>query len=85
MVNTDGPLAAKYRKPGSTEELPASELFMYAFKFKGTTNVGFNCAVKICKKGEGSFCKPVSVNFYGILLQNDISVNCKCFRINTMS
>ncbi|XP_063422858.1 EGF-like domain-containing protein 2 [Mytilus trossulus] len=58
MVNTDGPLAATYRKPGSTEELPASELFMYAFKFKGTTNVGFNCAVKICKKGEGSFCKP---------------------------
>lgn len=58
MVNTEGPLAAKYLKPGSTEVLPASELFMYAFKFKGTTNVGFNCAVKICKKGEASFCRP---------------------------
>jgi hypothetical protein len=68
MVNLEGPILSQYTRPGTTLQLPASELLMYAFKFKGTTNVGFNCAVRICKKGDENFCKAVSIISFIIIL-----------------
>lgn len=61
MVNTDGQTLTEIPHPfkeGTTVSVAVLPIF--AFKFKSTGNVAFNCQVKICKEGEEDKCQPVS-------------------------
>ncbi|XP_061181554.1 EGF-like domain-containing protein 2 [Saccostrea echinata] len=57
MVNTDGQTLTRITHPVRGEgEVAAAILPIYAFKFKSTGNVAFNCQLKICRDGED--CNP---------------------------
>lgn len=60
MVNTNGQTLTEIDHPFNGGTVSAAVLQIYAFKFKSTGNVAFNCQVKICKDGEEDQCQPVS-------------------------
>lgn len=59
MVNTNGQTLTEISHPFKEGTVSAAVLPIYAFKFKSTGNVAFNCQVKICKQGEEDQCQPV--------------------------
>ena len=57
MVDPNGQTLTRITHPFTGGEVAAAVLPVYAFKFKSTGNVAFNCQVKICREGED--CVPV--------------------------
>jgi hypothetical protein len=70
MVDTDGQTLSRIPHPITGTEVSSALLPIYAFKFKSTGNVAFNCQVKICKEGEEDQCRPVSTSFVMTVLTN---------------
>ncbi|XP_062585966.1 EGF-like domain-containing protein 2 [Saccostrea cucullata] len=56
MVETNGQTLTRITHPTRGGEVAAAVLPIYAFKFKSTGNVAFNCQLKICREGED--CNP---------------------------
>ena len=59
MVDPSGQTLTRITHPFTGGEVAAAVLPVYAFKFKSTGNVAFNCQVKICRDGEENNCAPV--------------------------
>nr|XP_022289302.1 EGF-like domain-containing protein 2 [Crassostrea virginica] len=58
MVDPSGQTLTRITHPFTGGEVAAAVLPVFAFKFKSTGNVAFNCQVKICRDGEENNCAP---------------------------